>query len=347
MVATAHGATRDATEDLESHLSSLSLTPNDDLYTRVHAMPKPNKEKIARQAVNTGMEFVKTALKACGARCKFVRKGSLFDEKLEHVSDVDLLLQAAGDDTRPAKVLQSILDARPEMRPFEIKFRDSGGGEHESKTSTIPEAAFAENIETVVATMPYAFGDHTLPLDLTITTMADHNESISHRLEKIADNVQEGKLDKVLQRLRPLVRRLRSKGPPTYALRADLTDAMNTHTGFIRYASKQLGLSASINERTNAVRLANIDASEVQDALRIAKYENNRLAKNVIERFAPEILRFAHGPIHEVLGATLAKVCRPPSPPDSQQEDDEFVFDPRDIGWYGNPDDWDIGAGMS
>ena len=287
------------------------MEPATDARTRralaqIDAIAMPPKATTADKAIKLGYKIA-CGLSDAGIECRFERKGSLFDTDIKHVSDVDILVSIKSG-AHPAEAMKRTL-AMFDLPPFAVMHRDADGVEVEEQTSTLPDAAFGESIVTVCVSMPLRCGPHTLPFDLTITTKVDRNESIEHRIQKLGANVNSGKYDKALQRLRPIIRRLRRKDPAqTAALRASLTDAMNEHTGGVRYALKQLELSVLSHRRTEAVERAGIKECELAFTLGVARGRNASLAKQVIDEFLEEIEDVAVGTMH---GAALLVALAP------------------------------------
>jgi hypothetical protein len=279
--------------------------------TQIDAIAMPHKETTTDKAIKLGYKIA-CGLSDAGIECRFERKGSLFDADIKHVSDVDILIHIKSG-AHPAEAMKHAL-AMFDLPPFAVMHRDTDGVEVEEQTSALPDAAFDASIVTVCVSMPLRCGPHTLPLDLTMTTKADRNESIEHRIQKLGANVNTGKYDKALQRLRPIIRRLRRKDPAhTAALRASLTGAMNEHTGGVRYALKQLELSVLSHRRTEAVSMAGIKEHELEFTLGVARKRNASLAKQVIVEFLDEIEDVAIGTMHgAALLAALASVHEVP-----------------------------------
>ena len=265
---------------------------DEDLLSKIRLFECPDRAVVAARAIKMGLRMSRAVEQAIGASCKFERKGSLFDDKLCHVSDVDLLMYCA--DRAPAAVLRAALASEPHLVPFEVKVRFADGEETEFAATSLPLEAYREDAIVVVATCAAKFETDLLPLDLTATSLEQRDESVLHRVAKIGENVEEGKFDKALQRLRPLVRRLRKNNPrSTQALRAELTEAMNSETGQVRFASKQLALSAAIGRTTPAVARCGISSTAVGRAAQLAKEVNACAARRVLARFAPDVMKVA------------------------------------------------------
>lgn len=274
--------------------------------TQIGAIAMPLKATTTRQATALGHKIAH-CLKNTGVECLFEKKGSLYDANIKHVSDVDILISIKSG-AKPAEAMKQTIGMF-DLPPFAVMRRDANGVEVEEQTSVLPDAAFDESVVTVCVSMPLRCGPHTLPFDLTMTTKADRNESIEHRIQKLGANISIGKYDKALQRLRPIIRRLRRKNPThTAALRASLTDAMNERTGGVRYALKQLELSVLSHRRTEAVERAGIEEHELEFTLGVARGRNASLAKQVIDEFLEEIEDVAVGTMH---GAALLLALAP------------------------------------
>ena len=280
---------------------------DDAMMQRLALMTTPSKPLVRRCANGLGIKIAHSLRDTFNAKCRFERKGSVFDDKIHHVSDIDILIfveDCVGLATAMAHVLSSF-----KLHPFAIMVRDSCGKEHEFQTNVLPDDAFNESIETISVSMPLKMGKYTLPFDLTFTTaIRGRDEPIEHRIEKMEANIKAGKFDKALQRLRPLLTRLGA----TRDARDAITAAMNDRTGFVRFVHKQLKLSVDSKRVTHAVASLGIQSDELEHALEVASRRNIVEARAVVIEFIDEIKAVAEGSaFEEAMRAALTPLDQP------------------------------------
>jgi hypothetical protein len=279
---------------------------DDAMMRRLDRMTVPSKPFVCNRASGLGIKIAHSLRDTFGATCRFERKGSVFDDKILHVSDVDVLIfieSGVGLATAMAHVLETL-----ELHPYAVTTRDVCGREIELQTNVLPDDAFNESIETISVSMPLRMGKHTLPLDLTFTTATKgRDEPIEHRIQKLDANIKIGKFDKALQRLRPLLTRLGA----TWEVRGAITAAMNDRTGFVRFVHKQLKLSVDSKRVTHAVAALGIQSDELEHALEVAMRRNVVEAEALIVEFIDEIKAVAEGGAFEgSVRAALAPLDR-------------------------------------
>ena len=287
----------------------MNRTDDDDaIMQRLKHMKTPSKPLVRRRANGLGVKIAHSLRDTFDAKCRFERKGSVFDDNILHVSDIDILIfieSGVGLATAMAHVLSAF-----ELHPFTVMIRDLHEREVEWQTSVLPDEAFDESTETIAVSMPLSMGRHTLPLDLTMTSkLKGRDEPIEHRIQKLEANIEAGKFDKALQRIRPLLTRLSA----SREVRDAITAAMNERTGPVRFVHKQLQLSVDSKRMTPAVAALGIESDdELEHALRVAKSHNATEAKDVIVEFIDEIMAAVveGGVFGEAMRTTLAPFVR-------------------------------------
>ena len=267
-----------------------SLEIEEDLITRFDDINLPSKGGVASQAAYTGHKFKEIVEDSLGNNCKFARKGSLFDESVNFVSDVDILL--CSKDANPFEVIQALILSE-NLQPFRVMYRTKQNEEVEfdappGEIATLP--AFVHDAEVVSISCAYSFQEHMLPFDVTATNAKQHNESIGHRIQKIRQNAMDGKFDKVVQRIKPLFNKIGTKTSTKTALKTDWLEAMNNDVGRIRFIAKQLHLSIQTGQQTPFVQKANLSDAQLPLAFQQATAENRRAALSIIRDFRPRIL---------------------------------------------------------
>lgn len=232
---------------------------------------------------------------------------------------------------------------------------------------------------TVSITTPFKFGEHVFPLDLTVTNLENRQESEQHRVQKILENASDRKFDKVLKRIKPLILRKKCSHANfnvNCALKTDIVYAMNKRVGRLRFLEKQLDLSVQTGERTPFVQRAELDDDQLPSLLHEVKRRCELTSLEILIEFKPRILQWASGWKSEGFIVDAMKKCtsalctnadvnvdalcdkvqdfslkkeKPKRNDDNYDNDleDDFHFHPHDIGWYGDEDNWDIGAGCS
>jgi len=286
----------------------MNRTDDDDaIMQRLDNMTTPSKPFIRGRSNGLGLKIAHSLRDTFDAKCQFERKGSVFDDKILHVSDIDILVfieSGVGLATAMAHILSAF-----NLHPFTVMTRDLRGSEVEWKTNVLPDEAFDESIETIAVSMPLSMGKHTLPLDLTMTSkLKGRDEPIDHRIQKLDANIKTGKFDKALQRIRPLLTRLSA----SREARDAVTAAMNERTGLVRFVQKQLQLSVDSKRITPAVAELGVESGdELEHALMVAKSRNAIEAKDVIVEFIDEIMAAVEcGVFEEAMRSALAPFVR-------------------------------------
>jgi len=286
------------------------MNRNDDddaMMQRLDRMKMPSKHFVSSRARGFGTKIAHSLRGKFDAKCSFETKGSVFDDTIQHVSDVDILIFIESG-VHPADAIKHVLDEFT-LCPFSVLIRNDRGIEVEMQTNTLPRGlAWLDSVETISVSMPLRMGKHTLPFDLTMTNkLKGRDEPIEHRIQKLDANIKAGKFDKALQRTRPLLTRLGAMREARDAI----TAAMNDRTGFIRFVHKQLQLSADSKRETPAVAALGIQSEEVEHALEVAKSRNATEAKAVIVEFIETIKAAADASVFEgAMRAALAPLDR-------------------------------------
>ena len=254
------------------------------MIDRLERMKEPHsKFCVAKWARALGVKIISSIREEFGANCIFETKGSLFDDDIHHISDIDILIFIESG-VHPSEALKHVLKMF-EFFNFSFMYRDTNGCEFVSSDLFRPNQT-QQTIETICASFPLRMGTNTLPFDLTFTTcQRGRVQSIDNIIGKLHDNLKAGKFDKALQRMRPLLGRICE----SRVLHDRLTDAMNNRTGFIRFVHKQLQLSVDNYFLSEAVSELGIKEDELEGALAVAKKANNFAAKSVLEEFLVEI----------------------------------------------------------
>jgi len=270
------------------------MNRNDDddaMMQRLDRMKMPSKHFVSSRARGFGTKIAHSLRGKFDAKCSFETKGSVFDDTIQHVSDVDILIFIESG-VHPADAIKHVLDEFT-LCPFSVLIRNDRGIEVEMQTNTLPRGlAWLDSVETISVSMPLRMGKHTLPFDLTMTNkLKGRDEPIEHRIQKLDANIKAGKFDKALQRTRPLMKRLGAMREARDAI----TAAMNDRTGFIRFVHKQLQLSADSKRETPAVAALGIQSEEVEHALEVARCRNVVEARAVIIEFIDEIKAVVEG----------------------------------------------------
>jgi len=97
--------------------------------------------------------------------------------------------------------------------------------------------SYASGLFTAVLTFVYAMDKWRFPLDVTLTSTDDTEQSVDARVGEIVRNVSEANFAKALQRFRPLLHRLGKKR--TKCAQERMLSESNARIGRVRFLNKQ------------------------------------------------------------------------------------------------------------